>query len=286
MSRLLVIGTGLIGGSFALAARAERMFEHIDGYDTNAAIAGRAVRVGAIDRGVTDLAAAVAQADAVLVSVPTPAIAATVLHIAPHVGAHTTVFDSGSVKGSVLAALRAHGTMPTWFVPSHPMAGSERAGPEAADARLFRDRPVIVVPQPENDDASIARVRDWWRATGAQVVDASAEIHDSMVALTSHLPHLVAYAFMNWFDSAHASDPRSFAGPGLHDFTRIAESDPIMWREILSANRTAVLSELDGLVGAIEQLAGALRSERADELQQLLTKARGARLRLKESSNA
>jgi len=285
MPRLLIIGTGLVGGSFALAMRQAGCFGHIDGYDSDAVAAATALQLGHVDAVAHDLDAAIAAADAVLVAVPTPAIALLVRSIAASRPTKApTVLDVASVKGSVLEALRGSGAMPACFVPSHPMAGSERRGPTAADAGLFRGRPVILTPQPETDPKALARARDWWGATGAQIVETSAPIHDEMVALTSHLPHLVAYAFMNWIDQAHAAAPADFAGPGLHDFTRIAASDATMWRRILSENRAAVLAQYDGWSASMGRFIELLRNRRFDELEALLADAQAARLRMIDRS--
>lgn len=283
MSRLLVIGTGLVGGSFALAMRQAGCFARIDGYDSDTTCANAALQRAQIDAVVPDLDAAIATADAILVAVPTNAIAALVRRIATARRANAqTVMDVGSVKGSVLAALRSSGAMPATFVPSHPMAGSEKRGSAAADASLFRDRPVILTPQPETDPGALERAREWWNATGARVVETSAPLHDEMVALTSHLPHLVAYAFMNWVDQPHGATPADFAGPGVHDFTRIAASDPAMWRLILSENRAAVLAQYDGWSASMTRFADLLRNGRDDELEALMETARAARLRMVE----
>jgi len=277
----------MIGGSFALTMRRVAAFARIDGYDANAQVAAQAAGLGLIDRAVTDLPQAVAAADGVFIAVPTSAIADSVRHVAASVArSTTTVFDAGSVKGSVVANLRERGGLPAWFVPSHPMAGSERRGPDAADANLFRGRRVILTPQPETDAAATARVRGWWTAAGAQVFETSAEVHDEMVALTSHLPHLIAYAYMGWVDAPHSGDPRAFAGPGLHDFTRIAASDAAMWRQILTDNRAAVLAQFDGWSATFARLGALLREGRIDELERWLASARSARARLLDRPDA
>lgn len=286
MPRLLVIGTGLIGGSFALAMRGAGCFDHIEGYDADASAAARAVQLRVIDSAAKDLGSAIATCDAVLIAIPTTGIADLVRQIAVHTNRRDiTVFDAGSVKGSVLDELRRGGGVPRWFVPSHPMAGSEHHGPASADASLFRKRQVIVTPQPETDRAAIDRVSGWWRAAGAMVVETSAPIHDEMVALTSHLPHLVAYAFMNWVDEPHSGVPRDFAGPGLRDFTRIAASEPHMWRQISSENRTAILGQFDGFAQSLDEIIEHLRHGRFDQLEKLLERAQRARLRLTDESN-
>ena len=286
MPRLLVIGTGLIGGSFALAMRQAGCFTSIEGLDADASAAERALQLGVIDSVASDPTTAIATADAVLIAVPTADIAALVRRIEVQVeGRAITAFDAGSVKGSVLDELRRGGGVPAWFVPSHPMAGSEHHGPAAADANLFRDRQVIVTPQPESDRAALERVGGWWRATGAHVVEASTRVHDEMVALTSHLPHLVAFAFMNWVDRPHSGKPRDFAGPGLKDFTRIAASDARMWRQIFLENRVAILAQYDGWTDLLGDLIEHLRSGRFDELEAMLANAQAARARLTDQSN-
>jgi prephenate dehydrogenase len=282
MNRLLVIGTGLIGGSFALATRKAGCFSHIDGHDSDTSAAAAALRLGHIDAAAPDLNAAIAAADLVLVAVPVATVASMVRRVCES-NRTATVIDAGSVKGSLLEELRRSGAMPPRFVPSHPMAGSEKRGPEAAHAGLFRDRPVILTPQPETDPHALARAREWWSATGARVVETSAAIHDEMVALTSHLPHLIAYAFMNWVGKPHGGVPADFAGPGLNDFTRIAASDAAMWRRILSGNRAAVLAQYDGLAASMNRFVELLRSERFDELETLLAQAQATRLRMIEA---
>jgi prephenate dehydrogenase len=277
MARLLVVGTGLIGGSFALAMRAAQRFDTIVGYDADAAALARAQSRGLIDEAATDAGQAAAGVDAVIVAVPTDRIAASVVAVAP---AGVPVFDTGSVKGSVIDALRAAGRVPGNYVPTHPMAGSEFAGPDAARADLFRGRPVIITPLQETDPDAVASVASFWRAAGAEVTRTTPAVHDEMVALTSHLPHLVAYTFMEWAASPHSAAVALFAGPGVRDFTRIAGADAQMWRTILSANRDALLREYDGLMQRLGEVGQLLRDDRFDELQALLARGRQARQQL------
>lgn len=286
MDRLLVIGTGLIGGSFALAMRGAGTFSRIEGHDADPSVARRALQLGLIDAVVTDLSASIAVADAVLIAAPTGAIAPLVRRIVADVGSRSvTVFDAGSVKGSVLDALRRDGDIPPAFVPCHPMAGSERQGPDAADANLFRGRRVLVTPLPSTDRAAIERVRGWWTAAGAEVVETNPQIHDEMVALTSHLPHLIAYSYMAWADQPHSGVVREFTGPGLADFTRIAAADASMWREIIAENQTAVVAQYDGWLTLLTAAGDLLRDGRFDELEQLFARARAARSRLTDQSS-
>lgn len=285
MSQLLVIGTGLIGGSFALAMRRAGRFQSFAGYDTDAAVLAQAKARGIIDQVVADPVTAATGAAAVMIAVPPLAIAAAVRRTVTVVKRGVPVFDAGSVKGDVIASLRAGGDMPAHFVPTHPMAGSERQGPEAADATLFQHRHVIVTPEAETDPTTVALVREWWAAAGATVIETNATLHDEMVALTSHLPHLLAHTFMEWAARPRSADAADFAGPGLRDFTRIASSDPALWRQIFAANRDALLKEFDGFQSALTEIGALLRDGRFDELEAVLTAARNARARLLERSD-
>ena len=281
MDRLLVIGTGLIGGSFALAMRGAAAFSRIEGYDADPSVARKALQLGLIDAVAGDLTVSIAAADAVLIAAPTGAIAPLVRRIAADAGSRSvTVFDAGSVKGSVLDALRRDGEIPARFVPCHPMAGSERQGPDAADANLFRGRRVLVTPLPNTDREAVARVRRWWNAAGADVIETNPHIHDEMVALTSHLPHLIAYTYMAWVGQPHSGAAREFAGPGLADFTRIAAADASMWREIIAENQAAIVAQYDGWIALLTAAGELLRDGRFDELEQLFARARAAHAKL------
>jgi prephenate dehydrogenase len=275
MTHLFVIGTGLMGASFALAARQCAAFSVVTGFDTAPGAARQARLDGVLDHVATDLDAGVAAADAVLVAVPTGSIATAVASVAAAQHAAKPIFDLGSVKAPILAALRASGGIPPQFVPCHPMAGSEAQGAGAADAGLFRGRRVFLTPHEHSDAGVLERVAGWWRQCGADVVHCAADQHDRAVALTSHLPHLVAYAYM-----AHAggagTDVRPFAGPGFRDFTRIAASDPTLWRHILLDNRTAVLAALDGLVVELDALKGLLVEGRAEDLEAALRRGQAS----------
>lgn len=275
MKRLLVIGTGLIGSSFAAAMRRAGSFDAFVGYDTEVMTRQRAVALGLFESAVDDPCAAAGSAAAVLVAVPPSAVAAMVARVAA-AAPGVPIFDVGSVKGSVVEALRADGALPRQFVPCHPMAGTADSGPAAADPALFAGRTVIVTPEPETDAGVVAQVSDWWRAAGASVATTSCAVHDEMVALTSHLPHLLAFTFMDWLIEPHAAAAADFAGPGLRDFTRIAGSDPSLWREIFAANRSALLAELDGWSTRVAHVAELLRADRFNEIEALLERARSA----------
>lgn len=278
MPTLLVIGTGLMGASFAMAARRANVFDAVLGCDRDPAATALARQQGAIDRAVDDVAAGVGRADAVLIAVPTGAIADLVRAVATAQAKPRPIFDLGGVKAPILAALAATGGVPPQFVPCHPMAGSEARGAAAADADLFRDRTVIVTPHDWADPRVVATVSEWWRACGAAVVSADAARHDAAVALTSHLPHVVAFELMAQVGAAgDALFP--FAGPGLRDFTRIAGSDPALWRHVLLDNRSEVIAALDGLLERLAQARRLIADGDADGLEAALRSGQEARRR-------
>ena len=236
--RLVIVGTGLIGGSFALAARRAGLFDEVLGIEPDPGRARAALAAGIVDRLCDQVPD---DADAVLLAVPCDSIAPWVVRLAQHPG---VVFDVGSVKHAVLAQVRSVlGRVPARFVASHPIAGSERSGPGAAAPDLFTGHEVIITPDSETDAGALALVQDWWRAVGARVTQMTPEVHDEVLALTSHLPHLVAFAYLQQIGPEHLAH----AAGGFRDFSRIAASDPAMWAPIFAMNRDAVLVALDAL---------------------------------------
>jgi cyclohexadieny/prephenate dehydrogenase / 3-phosphoshikimate 1-carboxyvinyltransferase len=235
--RLVIVGTGLMGGSFALAARECGLFAEIVGIEPDLQRAQSARRLGLVD----DLVDSVpADADAVLLASPSQTIASWVARLAEH---PAIVFDTGSVKGAVLTQVRAAGPMPPRFVPCHPLAGSERSGPQAADGALFRNNTVVLTPEAETDADAVERVAGWWLRLGAQVRYMSPERHDEVLARTSHLPHLLAFAFLR----AVSDEDLGYGAGGFRDFTRIGAADADMWVPIFTLNRRAVLAALDAM---------------------------------------
>lgn len=235
---LLLIGTGLIGCSFALATKAKGIFDRVCGMDRNEQALQLALRLGIVDAP----AQSGADCAAACVAVPVGSIAACVREAAAQV---PLVFDVGSVKGPIVDALAP---APANFVPCHPIAGSERAGPAAADPNLFQGHAVALTPVATTDAAAVATVRGYWQAVGARVVTESPASHDDRLALLSHLPHLVAFAFM---EVAGGADSLQDAGGGFRDFTRIAAADADVWADILHSNAGRVRQYLDQLVDAL-----------------------------------
>ncbi|AJC19166.1 prephenate dehydrogenase [Pandoraea sputorum] len=262
LNKLVICGVGLIGGSLARALKAAGAVNEVVGVGRTEASLARACELGVIDRAATSIADAVSGADIVLLAAPvaqTPALLAT---IRPHLSGETIVTDAGSTKtDAVAAAHEALGDEAWRFVPGHPIAGAELSGVDAAKVDLYRDRRVVLCPQPANRAEDVARVRGMWEATGARVSEMTERQHDRVFASVSHLPHVLSYALIaQILDAPDAALKFGFAGGGFRDFTRIAASNPEMWRDICVANRDALLAELDGYLatlGSLRQLIDA-----------------------------
>lgn len=279
MSRLLVVGVGLIGGSLALAARRAGVCQQISGFGRQVAHLERAVQLGVIDRYHTSLADALQDADIVVLSVPLQAMTQLLIEMLPDLAEHTVVTDVGSAKRSVVEVVQQHwGARSKQFVPGHPIAGTEHSGVDAAFAELFEAKRVILTPVPETDVKMLEQVRALWAACGAQVSTMDAEHHDEVLARTSHLPHLLAFNLVDTLDQVQRSDEifRYSAG-GFRDFTRIASSDPVMWRDILLANDQAILSALAQYKHGLEEIETLLKRRDGKSLEALFLRAKTAR---------
>lgn len=257
---LLLVGTGLIGGSFALAAKANGVFERVVGMDRSAAALDEALRLGMIDDRVDTFDD---RYDAACIAVPLSGIAACVVEASR---CAAVVFDVGSVKAPVIDAL---GEPPSNFVPCHPIAGSERHGPGAAQADLFAGRTVVLTPTEATSPEAVVEVRGYWEAVGGDVENDTAANHDRRFALLSHLPHLVAVAFM---DVVGRAGSFAGAGSGFRDFTRIAAGDADVWHDILHGNAAQVRGYLDELIDDLRTLSDAA-SEGGDALRARIERA-------------
>jgi len=282
--KIVIFGTGLIGGSFALALRRVDAVAEVVGFGRTLATLQQAQQLGIIDRIGQDIAAEVCDADMVLLATPVGQMADLMARIAPHLGATTLVTDGGSTKGDVVAAVYAHlGDKAAQFVPAHPIAGAELSGAAAAKAELYAGKKVVITPLPENSPDSVARVRQAWQACGAVVSELTPQQHDEVFAAVSHLPHLLSFALVH--DLAQRDDRDlllSFAASGFRDFTRIAASSPEMWRDICLANRVALLDELGSYMEELETIHQALAEADADKLQEIFSKARELRSKWKQ----
>ncbi|TSE26442.1 Prephenate dehydrogenase [Tepidimonas sediminis] len=278
VQRLAVIGCGLMGGSFALALRAAGLVRHVVGVARSPEARTRAAARGVADEATDDPAAAARGADVVLLAVPVAATEATLRALAPALADDTLLMDVGSTKADVVAAARAalDARRLARFVPAHPIAGKEKAGVEHACADLYRGAPVILTPLPQTAADAQRRARTLWQALGARVHAMSPHEHDAALAAVSHLPHLLAFAAMH----ALAQQPDggrflALAGPGFRDFTRIAASDPEVWRDILHANAAEVRAQAAAFRAALDAFEAAL--DEPARLQRLIEAASRAR---------
>jgi len=284
IERLCVIGVGLIGGSLARALRDAGFCRQVVGAGRNPQHLQTAVDLGVIDRYETDLAMAVAGADMVLVAVPLGAMATVFGAIKGHLAEGAVVTDAGSAKGGVIEAVtQAFNGLPAAFVPGHPIAGTEQSGVEASFAGLYKDRRVILTPLPETDGHAIDRVRDMWEAAGAHVVIMDPVHHDAVLAATSHLPHVLAYTLVESLDRlGDDGEVFDYAAGGFRDFTRIASSDPVMWRDICLANGDAIQLMIEHFVADLQELTTAIQNRDGQQLLELFTSAKAARDRYVE----
>jgi prephenate dehydrogenase len=270
--QLGVIGCGLMGGSFALALRRGMLVKRVVGYSKSPSTTERALRMGVIDVVADSALQAVAGSDIVLLAVPVAATEATLKAIRHLVEPGVLVMDVGSTKRDVVdAARRALRERIAGFVPAHPIAGKEGSGIQHADAALYAGRQVILTPLPQTDATLLQKATDVWSGIGAQVLKMTPENHDGAFAAVSHLPHLLAFAYFGSVLGQPAGrDLLSLAGPGFRDFTRIAASDPTMWRDVLLANREEVLKQSQRFRQTLDALEQVMLAGNGPALQELL----------------
>jgi len=278
---LLVVGLGLIGGSLAAALRGQGFARRFTAFNRSRASLEFALSAGIIDAAPATLEEAIAEADLIVVGVPTLTVARVFEAIRDHARSGTVITDVASVKGSVIAAAEAvFGQVPGTLVPGHPIAGAEKSGVEAARADLFRRHRVILTPLADTDSDALSLVDDMWRLTGADVVHMDVNEHDRVLAMTSHLPHVLAFALVDTLARQPSSDEVfRFAAGGFRDFTRIASSDVVMWRDIALANREALLVAIDSFTQGLSGLRAAVASGDAEAIEHTFASARRARER-------
>lgn len=276
---LVVVGAGLIGGSFALSLKRAGLVRRVIGVDRSAANLARALELGVVDEACEELAVAAARADLVLLATPVGQMGRLMETLRPVLPPHAIVTDAGSTKADVVTLFRRH--LPQQLarcVPGHPIAGSDLSGAVAAQYGLYDKRRVVLTPLPENDPAAVATVRALWEACGARVYGMGADEHDSVFASVSHLPHLLAFAYVDMIaGSADAERRFDFAATGFRDFTRIAGSHVEMWRDISLANRDALLAELDAYQAELAALRAELAGADGQALSVRFERARSAR---------
>ncbi|HIO91328.1 MAG TPA: prephenate dehydrogenase/arogenate dehydrogenase family protein [Leucothrix mucor] len=277
--QLTIFGVGLIGGSLALALKKAGYCEQVVGCSRSAEHLQRAVDLGVIDRYTLDPAAAVKGADMILLAVPMGAMQMVFASIADHLEDDAVITDAGSAKGSVVSAAQAaFGEVPTRFVPGHPIAGREKSSVEAAIADLYIDHKVILTPLESTDINAVKKVREMWEVTGAEVETLEVKQHDAVLAATSHLPHILAFSFVNSLSESAVSDEVfHYIAGGFKDFSRIASSDPVMWRDICLENKQAVLTALDDFQQNLADLADMIVEEDGDALLEAFMHAKTVR---------
>ena len=286
--QLGLIGCGLMGGSFALALKRAGLVRRVVGYSKSPSTTERARQLGVIDIEAPSALLAVSGADLVLLAVPVAATEATLKAIRHLVNPDMLIMDVGSSKRDVVdAARRVLKHDVGVFVPCHPITGREVSGVENADAGLYQGRQVILTPIERTLTTKLDKARALWQALGCEVLEMSPESHDAAFAAVSHLPHLVAFALMNSIaDQPEGQDYLSMAGPGFRDFSRIAASDPQMWRDVLIANREELGRQTALFQQALAELQQLIASGQADDLERLINRASHARANWRVSPGA
>ena len=279
IKRLAIIGLGLIGGSLALALRAQGAVGEVVGIGRGEANLRRGIELGVIDRYSLDPVAGVKDADLIFLATPVGTIAGIVGRIAPHLAPGAIITDGGSAKEEIVAACEPLMPNGTFFVGGHPIAGTEHSGVEAAFATLYKNRRCILTPTRLTDPAAMATVVKMWEMAGSEVVLMDAHKHDRVLAAISHLPHMVAYSLVNsvgGYDRFNENILRYSAG-GFRDFTRIASSDPAMWRDIALMNREAILEMMDFFAGSLADLRRLVATADSIGLESFFTRSKEQR---------
>lgn len=278
--KIAFIGIGLIGSSLARLVRRDGLAGHIAVTARTQATLDTVLRLGFADSVHLDPVEAVRDADLVMICAPMGAYAKVAEVIGPHLTPGTIVSDVGSVKGSVLRDVQPHLPAGVHLVPGHPVAGTEHSGPEAGFAELFKDRWCVLTPAPETDEGAVGAVSALWKAAGMTVSLMEAGHHDKVLAMTSHLPHLIAYSIVDTatqLEDDLQKEVITFSAGGFRDFTRIAASDPTMWRDVFLANRDAVLDVLGRFTEDLTVLQKAIRRGDGDTLFDAFTRTRAIR---------
>ncbi len=288
LNKVVIIGVGLIGGSFAKALKAAGAVGSITGLGRSAESMARALELGIVDEVATSPEEAMRGADLVLIAAPVAQTGRILASLAPYLEAGTVVTDAGSTKSDVVAAAyEALGDKAAQFVPAHPIAGRETNGPDAAIVDLYIGKKVVITALPENATEAVERVAAAWRACGAVIHNLTPQDHDKVFASVSHLPHLLAFALVDDIaQKPHAALLFQYAASGFRDFTRIAGSSPEMWRDISLANQTALLAELDAYQAQLTLMRAMLSAGDGAALEKVYTNAQRARCRWIETIEA
>ena len=279
-NRVALIGLGLIASSMFWAMKRKGLAGEVRGYARTAETRDTARRIGLCDQVCDSIAAAVKDADLVVLCVPVGVMGAVAAEMAPHLAPGTTVTDVGSVKRDVIEAVSPHLPLNVHFVPAHPLAGTEHSGPESGFAELFDNRWSLIVPVEGSDRDAVAQLRRLWDQMGANVQEMDPDHHDLVLAVTSHAPHLIAYTMVGVADDLQQvtdSEVIKYSAAGFRDFTRIAASDPTMWRDVFLTNKDATLEVLGRFTEELFALQRAIRTGDGDHLHAYFTRTRAIR---------
>lgn len=278
--RVALIGLGLIASSMFWAMKRRGLVGEVTGFARSAETREKAREIGLCDRVCDSVAEAVKDADLVILCIPVGVMGAVAAQIAPALKAGATVSDVGSVKADVIAQVGPHLPDNVHFVPAHPVAGTEHSGPESGFAELFDNRWTLIVPPEGTDRTAVANLRKLWEGMGAFVDEMDAEHHDLVLAVTSHAPHLIAYTMVGVADDLRRvtdSEVIKYSAAGFRDFTRIAASDPTMWRDVFLSNKDATLEILGRFTEELFALQKAIRDADGDYLHSYFTRTRAIR---------
>ena len=279
-NRVALIGLGLIASSMFWAMKRKGLAGAVRGYARTTETRETARRIGLCDDVCDSIADAVKDADLVVLCVPVGVMGAVAAEMAPHLAPGTTVTDVGSVKRDVIEAVSPHLPLNVHFVPAHPLAGTEHSGPESGFAELFDNRWSLIVPVEGSDREAVARLRTLWEQMGANVEEMDPDHHDLVLAVTSHAPHLIAYTMVGVADDLQQvtdSEVIKYSAAGFRDFTRIAASDPTMWRDVFLTNKDATLEVLGRFTEELFALQRAIRTGDGDHLHAYFTRTRAIR---------
>jgi cyclohexadieny/prephenate dehydrogenase len=287
--QLTIVGMGLIGSSLARAARRASAAARIVALEKTPDLCRRVIELGLADAAYTDPAKAAAGADMVVLAVPVGQMGPVAAALAPHLAPGAVLTDTGSVKGAVIAAVAPHVPPHAAFVPGHPVAGTEKSGPQAGFAELFAGRWAILTPGPDTPLRAVEAVTALWEAAGARIAIMNAEHHDRVLAMTSHLPQLLSYTLVGTAADL-AEDTREevvrYSASGFRDFTRLAASDPVMWRDIFLNNREAALEALGRFTEDLTALQRAIRRGDGPALEAAFARTRGIHARIVAAGQA
>lgn len=277
MDKICIIGVGLIGASFSKGLKKAGQVACVTGFGRNEYSLQQAKAMGAIDDYCLDIKTALSGAQLVVIATPVNSFRAILELIKPHINAQMIISDVGSTKQSVIQIAKSvFGELPENFIPAHPIAGKEQSGARASEADLFQNRRVILTPEPHSNSTAIATVRKLWQSVGAVVEIMDAQTHDDLLAMTSHLPHLLAFGLMDYLLNKQPN-VCDYAAGGFRDFSRIASSDAVMWRDICLNNGAEIVKHIEGYQQVLSKLSGLIEGKKSSELKTLFAEAKSAR---------